>query len=95
MPYVELRRKEINGLLDKRVFELTNVTDIPKDVRIFRSHFVDKIKNTGTDQAYEKSRCDRKKIGMQLDEMKSPDSAVVWEASPKWHCTCGRTSESS
>jgi hypothetical protein len=51
MPYVELRRTEINGLLDKRVFEHTNVTDIPKDVRIFRSHFVDKIKNTGTDQA--------------------------------------------
>ena len=28
---------EINGLLDKRAFELTDVSDMPKGVRIFGS----------------------------------------------------------
>ena len=56
MPYVESRRKEINGLLDKGAFELTNLSEIPKGIRIFGSRFVNEIKNPGTDQAYEKSR---------------------------------------
>jgi hypothetical protein len=53
---VKSRRKEINGLLEKRVFELTTIDAVPKDVRIFNSRFVDEIKYPDTSDAYEKSR---------------------------------------
>jgi hypothetical protein len=42
--------------LEKGVFELVNLSDIPKGLQIFNSRFVDEIKHPGTDQAYEKSR---------------------------------------
>ncbi len=54
--FAESRRKEINGLLKRQVFELTTISEVPKDVRIFNSRFVDEIKHPGTPQAYEKSR---------------------------------------
>ena len=54
--FEESRQKEIDGLLEKGVFELVNLSDVPKGLRIFNSRFVDKIKHPGTDQAYEKSR---------------------------------------
>jgi hypothetical protein len=54
--FAESRRKEINGLLERQVFELTTISEVPKDVRIFNSRFVDEIKHPGTPQAYEKSR---------------------------------------
>ena len=54
--FTESRQKEINGLLEKGVFETINIADIPKGVRIFNSWFVDEIKNPGTDKAFEKSR---------------------------------------
>ena len=51
--FEDSRRKELNGLLEKGVFEVVN---IPQGVRIFNSRFVDEIKNAGTDKAFEKSR---------------------------------------
>jgi hypothetical protein len=54
--FAESRRKEINGLLERQVFELIIISEVPKDVRIFNSRFVDEIKHPGTPQAYEKSR---------------------------------------
>ena len=54
--YTDSRQKELNGLLEKGVFEVVNMTDIPQGVRIFNSRFVDEIKNAGTDKAFEKSR---------------------------------------
>jgi len=56
LPFAESRHKEINGLLEKGVFEIINMADIPKGTRIFNSRFVDEIKNKGTDKAFEKSR---------------------------------------
>ncbi len=55
-PFTESQHKEINGLLKKGVFEFINTADIPEGIRIFNSRFVDKIKNAGTDKAFEKSR---------------------------------------
>ena len=55
-PFTESRRKEINGLLERGVFAIVNEADIPQDIRIFNSRFVDEIKNSGTNEAYEKSR---------------------------------------
>jgi hypothetical protein len=54
--FAESRRKEINGLLEKRVFELIIIDAVLRDIRIFNSRFVDEIKHSGTADAYEKSR---------------------------------------
>lgn len=55
-PSTESRRKEVNSLLEKGVFEMVNLADIPKGIRIFNSRFIDEIKNAGTDKAFDKSR---------------------------------------
>lgn len=48
--------QEVNGLIEREVFEYIQPCDLPKDARVFNSRFVDSIKNKGTDKAYEKSR---------------------------------------
>lgn len=50
------RQKEVMGLLEKKVFELVGVSQVPPGIRIFNARFVDEIKNEGTDKAFEKSR---------------------------------------
>ena len=50
------RHKEILRLLEKRIFKLVNPKDVPIDIRVFNSRFVDEIKNAGTNKAFEKSR---------------------------------------
>ena len=55
-PFTNSRRKEINGLLEKGVFEVVTISDVLSRMRIFNSRFVDKIKNEGTAIAFEKSR---------------------------------------
>ncbi len=50
------RQKEIAGLLEKGVFISVNKGDVPADVRIFSSRFVDEIKHSGIEKAFEKSR---------------------------------------
>jgi hypothetical protein len=54
--FVESRRKEINNLLKRQVFEIFTFSEVSKNVRIFNSRFVDEIKHSDTSQAYEKSR---------------------------------------
>jgi len=54
--FVELQQKEVNGLLEKGVFELVPIDEIPIRTRLFNLRFVDEIKNIGTDQAFKKSR---------------------------------------
>src|ERR1700733_6565562 len=48
------RLKEVVGLLEKGVFEITS--NIPEGIRIFKARFVNEVKNKGTSQAFEKSR---------------------------------------
>ena len=55
-PFTESRCKEINGLLEKGVFEIIDTADVPKGVRIFNSQFIDEIKNARTDKTFKKSR---------------------------------------
>ena len=50
------QRKEINGLLERGVFEYVEEKDIPPGTRIFTARFVNDVKNKGTDKAFEKSR---------------------------------------
>ncbi|KAI0999447.1 hypothetical protein K3495_g8752 [Podosphaera aphanis] len=49
------RLKELNGLLDRGVFEIVDKNCIPKNARLFGSRFVDTVKNQGTEKAFEKS----------------------------------------
>ena len=50
-----LQQKEVIGLLKKGVFEIIKLYDILKGVRLFNLWFVNKVKNKGTDKAFEKS----------------------------------------
>lgn len=52
----EFMKKEINDLLDRDVFEIISLIDVPHEIRIFNSRFVNKIKHFGTSEAYEKFR---------------------------------------
>jgi hypothetical protein len=54
LTFVESRRKEINDLLKKRVFELITVDKVLENVRIFNSRYVDEIKHSETSRTYEK-----------------------------------------
>jgi hypothetical protein len=51
---VKSRRKEINDLLKKRVFELIIIDAVLKNVRIFNFKFVDEIKHSDIADVYEK-----------------------------------------
>ena len=46
----------MTSLLEKGVFEITKLIDVPRGIRLFNSRFVDEIKNPGIDTAFEKSR---------------------------------------
>jgi hypothetical protein len=50
------RQKELTGLLEKGVFKITKLTNVPQGARLFNSQFVNKIKNKGTNKAFEKSQ---------------------------------------
>lgn len=54
--YDTSRQSEIAGLLEKGVFQPTPRSKVPKGVRVFRSRFVDEIKNKGTEKELKKSR---------------------------------------
>ena len=54
--FVDSRRKELDGLLNRGVFAFIKVNEIPPKARIFNSRFVDRVKNEGTANAMEKSR---------------------------------------
>jgi hypothetical protein len=54
--FEDSRRKEINDLLQRRVFELIIIETVSRDVQIFNFRFVDEIKHSSTSDAYEKFR---------------------------------------
>jgi hypothetical protein len=56
LTFTDSRRKEINDLLKRQVFEIITISEVFKNVRIFNSRFVDEIKHSDISQAYEKSR---------------------------------------
>jgi hypothetical protein len=52
--FTKSRRKEINDLLEKRVFELIIIDAVFRNVRIFNFKFVDEIKHSDISDVYEK-----------------------------------------
>jgi hypothetical protein len=55
LTFADSRRKEINDLLKRQVFEIITISEVSKNVRIFNSRFVDEIKHSDISQAYKKS----------------------------------------
>jgi hypothetical protein len=53
---MDLRHKEINGLLKKGVFAVIIDSDVPQGVCIFNLRFINEIKYPNTNKAFEKSR---------------------------------------
>ena len=53
--YTASRQKKIASLLEKKVFQLVDSQNVPTDAYIFKSQFVDEIKNAGTEKTFEKS----------------------------------------
>ena len=49
-------QKELAGLLKKGVFEIIKLANVPQGVQLFNLHFVNKVKNVGTNKAFEKSQ---------------------------------------
>jgi hypothetical protein len=54
--FQNLRRKEVNDLLKRRVFELIIIDAVLRNVRIFNFRFVDEIKHSDIADVYEKLR---------------------------------------
>jgi hypothetical protein len=54
--FMKSRRKEVNDVLKKRVFELIIIEAVSRDARIFNFRFVNEIKHSDTSDAYKKFR---------------------------------------
>ena len=52
--YITSRQKEIVGLFKKDV-KIVTIKNIPSNAQIFNSHFIDEIKNPGTDKVSKKN----------------------------------------
>lgn len=56
IPFIESKQKKMNSLLEKSVFEVVFILKVPKNIKIFNFHFIDKIKNIGVANTFEKLR---------------------------------------
>jgi formylmethanofuran dehydrogenase subunit B len=56
LTFAKSRRKEINDLSKRQIFEIITILKVLKNVRIFNFRFVNEIKHSDISQAYEKSR---------------------------------------
>ncbi len=54
--FIAFRQKEIVDLLEKEVFLSVNKKNVSSNIRIFNSRFVDEVKNSDTEKAFEKFR---------------------------------------
>jgi hypothetical protein len=54
--FIAFRQKEIVDLLEKRIFLSINKRNVSSNIRIFNSRFVDEVKNSNTEKAFEKFR---------------------------------------
>ena len=50
------RLKEFNKLFEKEIFEIIYIEDLFIEARVFKSRFINQIKNEGIEKAFEKSR---------------------------------------
>ena len=50
------RLKKLNGLLEKKIFEIIYIDNLFTKARVFENRFINQIKNEETEKAFEKSR---------------------------------------
>lgn len=50
--YKDSRKKEIDGLTVKDIFKIISISDIPSGIYIFKSYFINEIKNIGTNSEF-------------------------------------------
>ncbi len=67
--FIAFRQKEIVDLLEKEIFLSINKRNVSLNIRIFNSRFVDEVKNSDTEKAFEKFR-----LMMQTLEWSKQDS---------------------
>lgn len=73
--YAASRQKKVTGLIEKGVFQVVDLKEIPPDIRIFKLRFVDEIKNQGTNKAFKKSR-------LVVQAYNNADKTLVFTQSP-------------
>ena len=81
--YKDSRKKEIDGLTEKGVFEVVPISDVPPGTRIFKSRFVDEIKNEGTSTEFRKSR-------LVIQAYNDAEKTTVLTQSPTIQRSCQR-----
>lgn len=81
--YKDSRKKEIEGLTEKGVFEVVPILDVPPGTRIFRSRFVDEVKNEGTSTEFSKSR-------LVIQAYNDAEKTTVLTQSPTIQRSCQR-----
>ncbi len=54
--FIAFRQKEIIDLFEKEIFLSVNKENVSANIRIFNSRFVDEVKNSDTEKAFEKFR---------------------------------------
>ena len=50
------RKKELNGLFEKKIFEVIHIDNLFAKARVFESRFINQMKNEEIEKAFEKSR---------------------------------------
>jgi hypothetical protein len=73
--FTAFRAKEIVELLEKEIFESVNKDDVSIDVRIFSSRFVNEIKHSSIEKAFEKFR-------LMMQAFKNQNKTLVLTQSP-------------
>ena len=48
--------KELNGLLEKKIFEIIYIDNLSSEARVFENRFINQMKNEKTEKTFEKSR---------------------------------------
>ncbi|RAL62926.1 hypothetical protein DID88_004767 [Monilinia fructigena] len=81
--YKDSRKKEIDGLTEKGVFKVVPISDVPPGTRIFKSRFVDEIKNEGASTEFKKSR-------LVIQAYNDAEKTTVLTQSPTIQRSCQR-----
>jgi hypothetical protein len=80
---ISFRQKEIAELLEKDVFLSINKRDVSADVRIFNSRFVNEIKHSETEKAFEKFRLMIQAFNDQIKILMLTQSSIIQRISQR------------
>jgi hypothetical protein len=81
--FIAFRQKEIVELLEKDVFISVNKKNVSTDVRIFSFRFVNEIKHSGTEKAFEKFRLVIQAFNDQNKTLMLTQSSIIQRVSQR------------